>query len=314
MLQWEDLEHTVFNSQSSMKQIIAKIDFEVNSESRLRHSVEEEDDSNQEANQAQWQKPSVQQHCSWKRSALIDSHAFQGMVHCLSESQKSAALSQVKAEGFECHSTWSSFLRGSWCSWEAQSAHVCRDNHFSVRSSHSPGLVSKSGSNQSTQEVHCCQWIDSLSLLFNVMVIQESSTSRTSRSWHVTTQVSPPYSHQGQGAVESFHKTLYGPVRAIKIGLADQLGLHSDQVEGSLLPWIVQHAVYQSNRYLIRSDGRTSSKRCSTNLRSHQSSISESVFSLTVSLSALLETCRSSQHLRSHLEYGWERILSQACT
>ena len=46
--------------------------------------------------------------------------------------------------------------------------------------------------------------------------------------------------------------------RAIRVGLADQLGLHSDQVEGSLLPWIVQHAVYQINRYLVRSDGRTS--------------------------------------------------------
>ena len=39
--------------QHSTNQIIAEIDFEVNSESRLRHSVGEEDDSIQEANQAQ---------------------------------------------------------------------------------------------------------------------------------------------------------------------------------------------------------------------------------------------------------------------
>ena len=78
------------------------------------------------------------------------------------------------------------------------------------------------------------------------------------RGMSLPTQVSPPYSHQSQGTVERFQKTLYGQVRAIRIGLADQLGLHSDQVEGSLLPWIVQHAVFQINRYLIRSDGRTS--------------------------------------------------------
>ena len=37
------------------------------------------------------------------------------------------------------------------------------------------------------------------------------------------TQISPPYSHQSQGTVERFHKTLYGQVRAIKLGLAAHL-------------------------------------------------------------------------------------------
>ena len=77
------------------------------------------------------------------------------------------------------------------------------------------------------------------------------------REMSLTTEVSPPYSHLSQGIVERFHKTLYGQVRAIRIGLADHLGIHSDQAEGSLLPWIVQHAAYKINCYLIRSDGRT---------------------------------------------------------
>ena len=51
ILQWEDPEHTVFDSQST-NQIIAEIGFEVNSESRLSHSVGQ-DNPNQEANQAQ---------------------------------------------------------------------------------------------------------------------------------------------------------------------------------------------------------------------------------------------------------------------
>ena len=42
------------------------------------------------------------------------------------------------------------------------------------------------------------------------------------------TQISPPYSHQSQGTVERFHKTLYGQVRAIKLGLAAHLGIHPE--------------------------------------------------------------------------------------
>ena len=37
------------------------------------------------------------------------------------------------------------------------------------------------------------------------------------------TQISPPYSHQSQGTVERFHKTLYDQVRAIKLGLGQVL-------------------------------------------------------------------------------------------
>ena len=44
------------------------------------------------------------------------------------------------------------------------------------------------------------------------------------------TQSSLPYSHQSQsqGTIERFHKTLYGQVRAIRIGLADQLCVNAD--------------------------------------------------------------------------------------
>ena len=45
------------------------------------------------------------------------------------------------------------------------------------------------------------------------------------------TQISPPYSHQSQGTVERFHKTLYGQVRSIRIGLADQLNIDADHLD-----------------------------------------------------------------------------------
>ena len=47
-------------------------------------------------------------------------------------------------------------------------------------------------------------------------------------------------------------------MRSFRIGLADHIRIHSDQVDGALLPWIVRHASYRINRYLIRSDGKTS--------------------------------------------------------
>ena len=75
------------------------------------------------------------------------------------------------------------------------------------------------------------------------------------------TQISPPYSHQSQGTVERFHKTLYGQVRAIKLGLAAHLGIHPDSTAARLMPWIISHAVFTINRYLIRQDGKTSYER-----------------------------------------------------
>ena len=75
------------------------------------------------------------------------------------------------------------------------------------------------------------------------------------------TQISPPYSHQSQGTIERFHKTLYGQpgqVRAIRIGLADHLNVDAEDHDAALMPWIIQHMTFQINRYLVRSDGKTS--------------------------------------------------------
>ena len=78
------------------------------------------------------------------------------------------------------------------------------------------------------------------------------------RKLPLLTQVSPPSCHQNQNTIERFHETLYGQVRSTRIGLADHLGIRSNQVDGSFPPWFIQRAAYQINRYLIRSDGKTS--------------------------------------------------------
>ena len=72
------------------------------------------------------------------------------------------------------------------------------------------------------------------------------------------TQINPPYSHQSQGTVERFHKTLYGQIRSIRIGLADHLSIDAHHLYAAFMPWIIQHATSQINRFLVRSDGKTS--------------------------------------------------------
>ena len=92
------------------------------------------------------------------------------------------------------------------------------------------------------------------------MVIQDflALQEQVGHEMSLPTQISPPYSHQSQGTVERFHKTLYGQVRAIRIGLADHLNIDADHLDAAFMPWIIQHVTFQINRYLVRSDGKTS--------------------------------------------------------
>ena len=86
-----------------------------------------------------------------------------------------------------------------------------------------------------------------------------TSSSRTSRSRDVI-------AYSDQSSVQSsisrnrgtVHKTLYGQVRSIRIGLADHLNIDADHLDAAFMPWIIQHATFQINRYLVRSDGKTS--------------------------------------------------------
>ena len=75
------------------------------------------------------------------------------------------------------------------------------------------------------------------------------------------TQINLPYPHHSQGTVERVHKTLYGQVRAIKLGFTAHLEIHPDSTAARLMPWIIAHAVFTINRYLIFLDGKTSYER-----------------------------------------------------
>ena len=118
------------------------------------------------------------------------------------------------------------------------------------------------------------------------------------------TPISPPYSHQSQGTVERFHKTLYGQVRSIRIGLADHLNIDADHLDAAFMLWIVQHAAFQINRYLVRSDGKTSFEKVFKKPQRSPIVHFGEQFSLTFSLNPLLKNCRFVPHLKSHLDFG----------
>eukprot|EP00971_Amphidinium_carterae_P197520 3920177-Amphidinium_carterae.2 len=91
--------------------------------------------------------------------------------------------------------------------------------------------------------------------------------SRQSYSLHKKhqelTTPSSSHTHQGQGAVERLHKTLFAQVHAIKFDLVERYNLQTpDNVPEVLLPWMLQHACFTINRYLVHTDGMTNYQRC----------------------------------------------------
>ena len=83
-------------------------------------------------------------------------------------------------------------------------------------------------------------------------------TERIASELGLRHRVSPPYSHQSQGRVERFHRTLREQIRTIRYQWAAHLGIRASALPPASLPWIIQHAVFIANRYIIHNNGSTS--------------------------------------------------------
>eukprot|EP00971_Amphidinium_carterae_P271359 5384848-Amphidinium_carterae.1 len=68
----------------------------------------------------------------------------------------------------------------------------------------------------------------------------------------------PPNSHQSQGSVERFHRTLFSHIRTIRSGLAINLKVSISDLKDDLLQWILHHATWLLNRYQVHQHGFTS--------------------------------------------------------
>ena len=76
----------------------------------------------------------------------------------------------------------------------------------------------------------------------------------------MTVRHSPSYSGNSQGSVERLHRTLLGQIRVVKAQVESNYSI-SMSTKHCLLPWIVRHAAWTVNRYVIHSDGYTSFER-----------------------------------------------------
>ena len=76
----------------------------------------------------------------------------------------------------------------------------------------------------------------------------------------MTVRHAPSYSSNSQGSVERLHRTLLGQVRVVKAQVESNYSM-TMSTKHFLLPWIVRHAAWTVNRYVIHSDGYTSFER-----------------------------------------------------
>ena len=256
ILKWDDPQHTIFDPQST-SQIIAEIDFELSSEARLTQTQEEEDVS------LESQRP-----------------------QCLKIPES------VTAAEREAHSLTHVPFR-SWCTvcQRAKGQHQHHKGNQKITSviqlDHSFYKVPRE-----TQNLKVLTFVETVTSMSGAVIVPDLSANQVAiktlkkfiavngftksvlqcdghsgllalqeqvgQEMSLPTQISPPYSHQSQGTVERFHKTLYGQVRSIRIGLADQLKIDADHLDVGFVPWIIQHATFQINRFLVRSDGKIS--------------------------------------------------------
>ena len=76
----------------------------------------------------------------------------------------------------------------------------------------------------------------------------------------MTVRHSPSYSSNSQGSVERLHRTLLGHIRVVKAQVESNCSM-TMSTKRCLLPWIVRHAAWTANRYVIHSDGYRSFER-----------------------------------------------------
>ena len=76
----------------------------------------------------------------------------------------------------------------------------------------------------------------------------------------MTVRHAPSYSSNSQGSVERLHRTLLGQARVVKAQVESNYSM-TMSTKHCLLPWMVRHAAWTVNRYVIHSNGYTSFER-----------------------------------------------------
>ena len=95
----------------------------------------------------------------------------------------------------------------------------------------------------------------------NEPTLNTVATGAAAKIGHITVRQTPTYSSNSQGSVERFHRTLFGQVKSLREQVKASYNNHMIGNNHPLMPWMIRHAAWLINRYLIHSDGLTSYQR-----------------------------------------------------
>lgn len=78
-----------------------------------------------------------------------------------------------------------------------------------------------------------------------------------------TVRVAPTSSSKSQGSIERHHQTLFAQIRTLRLALTERLQVEDStlKVDTSIFPWMVKHAAWLLNRFLVHDDGLTAFQR-----------------------------------------------------
>ena len=95
----------------------------------------------------------------------------------------------------------------------------------------------------------------------NGHALKTVATGAAAKIGNITVRQTPTYSSNSQGSVERFHRTLFGQVKSLREQIKASYNNHMIGNNHPLMPWMIRHAAWLINRYLIHSDGLTSYQR-----------------------------------------------------
>ena len=95
----------------------------------------------------------------------------------------------------------------------------------------------------------------------NEPTLKTVATGAAAKIRNMTVKETPTYSSNSQGSVERFHRTWFGQFKSLREQVKGSYKNHMIDKKHPLMPWMIRHAVWLINRYLIHSDGLTSYQR-----------------------------------------------------
>ncbi len=95
----------------------------------------------------------------------------------------------------------------------------------------------------------------------NEPTLKTVATGAAAKIGNITVRQIPTYSSNSQGSVERFHRTLFGQVKSLREQVKENYNNHMIDNNHPSMPWMIRHAAWLINGYLIHSDGLTSYQR-----------------------------------------------------